>query len=110
MHRCERELKTQTLFQCIHLFFCFTRSSRAGAATNCCLQLRRWSKPAADLLVDLAAVEQVEVIHAMADPLPILGKRQLAAGVLVLSERAGQRYEPVAEKAFGEVTGFLRDR
>jgi hypothetical protein len=36
---------------------------------------RHWSKPAADFRVDLFRVEQVEVIHSVADPLPVLGER-----------------------------------
>src|SRR6185369_3608342 len=72
--------------------------------------LRLFPHPAPEPRIDFFAIEQIHVVHAVADPLPSFRKRQISALVLVLAERAGERNEAVAEQLLGRFAGFLRDR
>ena len=64
-------------------------------------------QPLPQLGKDFGTVEQGEVVHAVADPLPVFGERQRARRVLVAAERAVQRHQAVAQHAVFEVATRL---
>ena len=54
--------------------------------------------PTYELPVHGWLMEQVPVVHTIADPLPGCGKGQTPGGVMVTAQGAVQRYEPISEK------------
>src|SRR5664279_4649154 len=55
--------------------------------------------PRSDLRIDLVPAEQIQVVHAVGDPLARLGKRQGEACFPVSTEGTGQGHDTVTEQA-----------
>ena len=63
-------------------------------------------QPLPQLGKHLGPAEQVEVVGAVANPLPFRGERQRARRVLVAAQRAVQRHQAVAEQAVLQVAAL----
>jgi hypothetical protein len=49
-------------------------------------------------MIDLLSVQQIEVVHAVADPLLLVRNAQREMRFVVLAKRAAQGHEPIADE------------
>ena len=67
-------------------------------------------EPARDLLIDVAAAEQIEVSSGAHDRLSIGGKRKSARLILMMAESARDGHKPVANQPINEIACGARRR
>jgi hypothetical protein len=112
-------LATHAPQQIAVLFDHFVSSNKArnGVATEPVLRLLgkrtlfQWAEPFPDLLINFRPIQQFHVVYGASDPLAGFRQREITARFLVLSERAVDRHEPVADnRASNPRAGDPRNR